>query len=391
MTQAVAVAKATKNTFRDSLTTEPEAASNDHQRDRLSILLVDDEATTRMMLRVAMEDEGFRVIEASNGLECLDLFKQERPDIVLLDAVMPRMDGFSCCAALQDLADRLLAGSDAEPPPVLIITSLEDSQSVEQAFTAGATDYVTKPIHWALLRHRVRGLRDTIKHRQAEAEIRRSLKEKEALLKEVHHRVKNNLQIISSLLNLQASTIEDEAALTCLRESQNRVRLMAMIHEKLYQSDDLGKIDLADYIRDLSTHLLNSYGIDRNRIRLSVNMKNVSLQVDTAVSCGLIVNELISNSLKYAFPTLSSSEVDSSQIATSPKHTIEVEAKLTGSDYFSIHYRDNGIGIPEDFDIENATSLGLQLVNTLTEQLGGLLSINKGHPTEFNLTHLSLF
>ena len=390
MTPTVAVAKPNKTTGCDSLTPEPEMTLTDDRSDRLSILLVDDEATTRMMLRAAMENEGFRVVEARNGLECIDLYKKERPDIVLLDAVMPEMDGFSCCAALQDLSDKQSVELEAEGPPILIITCLEDSQSVEQAFAAGATDYVTKPIHWALLRHRVRGLRDSIKHRQAEAEIRRSLKEKEALLKEVHHRVKNNLQIISSLLSLQAGTIADLDALGCLRESQNRVRLMAMIHEKLYQSDDLGKIDLADYIQDLSSYVTNSYGIDSNRVRLSIDINNIFLQTDTAVSCGLIINELISNSLKYAFPELKDSST-ASQIGTDKEKTIEIVAKPTGSGYFFVTYKDNGIGLPEELDIENVTTLGLQLVSTLTEQLGGLLAIQKGKPTEFNLTHLPLF
>lgn len=389
MTQTVAVAETNKTTICNSPTPKPEMIATDDQSDRLSILLVDDETTTRMMLRAAMENEGFRVVEASNGLECIDLFKKERPDIVLLDAVMPEMDGFSCCAALQDLSDRGLSEAEADGPPILIITSLEDSQSVEQAFAAGATDYITKPIQWALLRHRVRGLRDSIERRQAEAEIRRSLKEKEALLKEIHHRVKNNLQIISSLLSLQAGTIVDEGALGCLRESQNRVRLMAMIHEKLYRSADIGKINLADYIQDLSSYVTNSYGLDSSRVRLSIDISDIFLQTDTAVSCGLIINELISNSLKYAFPKLQDN-LAAGQTAANSNNTIEIVAKPTGSDYFFITYKDNGVGLPEEFDVENATTLGLQLISTLTEQIGGLLAIKKGRPTEFNLTHLPL-
>ncbi|MGB3787919.1 MAG: histidine kinase dimerization/phosphoacceptor domain -containing protein [Phormidesmis sp.] len=361
--------------------TETGPALKETEQNCLSVLVVDDEPTVRLLLRVAMQKEGFRVIEASNGIECLAQFKQERPDIVLLDAVMPEMDGFSCCAALQDLSDKLPSDSAEKfPAPILMITSLDDSQSVEQAFAAGASDYVTKPIHWALLRHRVRGLRDSIKRRQDEAQIKKSLKEKEALLREVHHRVKNNLQIISSLLNLQSNGIEDENVLGFFRESQSRIRLMAMIHEKLYQSNDFGTIELADYIRDLSHYLLRSYGINQSQVRLDIAIDSIALEIDTAVACGLIVNELITNSLKYAFPPSSQQQPI--------QGTIEITAELTDSKHFSICYRDSGVGLPEELDIENARTLGLQLITSLTEQMGGLITIST-YPTEFKLNKLS--
>ncbi|MEM8502192.1 MAG: histidine kinase dimerization/phosphoacceptor domain -containing protein [Cyanobacteria bacterium P01_D01_bin.1] len=349
----------------------------------LSILVVDDEPTIRLSLRVAMQKEGFRVIEAGDGMECLRLFEQERPDIVLLDAMMPEMDGFSCCAALRNLSDTLLPTPEEKmPAPILMITALDDSQSVEQAFTAGASDYVTKPIHWALLRHRVRGLRDSIKRQQAEARIKQSLREKEALLKEVHHRVKNNLQIISSLLSLQSNSIEDDNISGLFRESQNRVRLMAMVHEKLYRSNDFGTIELAAYVRDLSNYLLRSYGINQNHVRLDIRIDQISLEIDSAVSCGLIINELITNSLKYAFPAASSSQEYQGEII--------ITAKLTSSNSFSILYQDSGTGLPEDLEIENTKTLGLQLISTLTEQLGGTLSVKKAKPTEFRFNNLLL-
>ncbi len=380
MLQATAITKVSEIAAQPP--TEPSPAIEDRESDRLSILVVDDEPTIRLLLRVAMQKEGFRVIEASNGIECLNRFKQERPDIVLLDAVMPEMDGFSCCATLQDISDKLRSSSEEKASvPILMITSLDDSQSVEQAFAAGASDYVTKPIHWALLRHRVRGLRDSIKRQQAETQIKKSLKEKEALLKEVHHRVKNNLQIISSLLNLQSNTIEDENVLGFFRESQNRVRLMAMIHEKLYQSSDLGKIELADYIQDLSAHLLRSYGINHRHIHLDIAIDSITLEIDTAVACGLIINELITNSLKYAFPAQTTAQTVQGEI--------KIVARLTDIEHFSIHYKDSGVGLPDNLDIENARTLGLQLISSLTEQLGGLLTVGN-RPAEFRLDHLLL-
>ena len=342
----------------------------DEPASKTLILVVDDEPTTRLLLRVAMQKEGFQVIEASDGLECLERYQQHRPEIVLMDAVMPNMDGFSCCAALQKLSGK-------EPAAVLMITSLDDPASVERVFEVGASDYAAKPIHWALLRQRVQGLHKAIEHRQAEKKIEAALKEKEALLKEVHHRVKNNLQIISSLLSLQASSIEDQAVADLFRESQNRVRLMALIHEKLYQSDDLGKINLGEYIRVLCSYLMRSYEINSESVNLIVDVDDIILEIDTAVSCGLIVNELISNSLKYAFPNGGSG-------------TISLNATVTDKDHFSIIYSDTGIGLPRSLDIHNAKTLGLQLVGSLCEQIGGDLEITGSVGTEFRLTNISL-
>ena len=337
---------------------------------RTLVLVVDDEPTTRLLLRVAMQKEGFQVIEASDGIECLKQFKQHHPDMVLMDAVMPNMDGFCCCAALQKTSGK-------EKVPVLIITSLDDPTSVERVFEVGASDYAAKPIHWALLRQRVQSLYRAIQHRQAEQKIAAALKEKEALLKEIHHRVKNNLQIISSLLNLQANAIEDKKISALFQESQNRVRLMSMIHEKLYQSDDVGHVDLGDYIRELCQYLIRSYEIEANQVTLSVDIEDITLNIDTAVSCGLIVNELVSNSLKYAFPEGAAG-------------SIKIKSTRTNKQFFSIIYTDNGIGLPLSLDIENSKTLGLQLVSSLCEQIGGDLKMIGYAGTEFRLTNIPL-
>ncbi|MGB7087676.1 MAG: histidine kinase dimerization/phosphoacceptor domain -containing protein [Phormidesmis sp.] len=335
-----------------------------------SVLIVDDEPTMRLLLRVAMQKEGLEVIEASNGVECLEIFEQQQPDIVLLDAIMPEMDGFSCCTALQKLPLK-------NPPPVLMITSLDDSKSVDHVFEVGATDYIAKPIHWALLRQRVRRLQDMLNHQQAEEQIKASLKEKEALLKEVHHRVKNNLQIISSLLNLQSGSIKDPHIVDLFRQSQNRVRLMALVHEKLYQTDDLGKINLREYIQVLSSYLMRSYEVNPKSIDLIVEIDDIFLEIDTAVSCGLIINELTSNSLKYAF-------------SDGRDGIIEIRAETTDENAFFISYRDNGVGLPENFNIDETETLGLQLISSLTEQLGGNLDVISHSGAQFKLTNLLL-
>jgi len=335
-----------------------------------SILIVDDEPTMRLLLRTAMAKEGYRIIEAGNGKECIALLQKEKPDIVLLDAVMPKMDGFECCAALQSICTE-------DPPLVLMITCLDDAESVDRAFSVGASDYTTKPIHWALLRQRVRCLQEIVRRRRAEKKNEASLREKEAMLKEIHHRVKNNLQIICSLLNLQSKKIDDEQAVSLFRDSQNRVRLMALIHEKLYQSEDLGKISLEDYIHALVDDLLRSYSMTTEAIELDINVSDIFVEIDTAVSCGLIINELVSNSLKYAF-----SEAKDSRI--------EIKARMTSASQFSIHYQDNGIGLPPEFEVETSKTLGLQIVSSLTDQLEGDLAIDSAEGAAFIFTNLSI-
>ncbi len=203
----------------------------------------------------------------------------------------------------------------------------------------------------------------------AEKQLTKSVGEKEVLLREVHHRVKNNLQIIISLLNLQSRNITDETTLLAFRESQNRVRAMALVHEKLYQSADLEKIDLDNYIRFLGNNLFQFFGVKGTGITLAMDIRNVFLAIDTAIPLGLIINELISNSLKYAFPDGRKGEI--SVAINRQDHTL------------TVMFKDNGVGIPKDFDWRNATSLGLRLVITLVEQLDGTVELDRTAGTAF--------
>jgi PAS domain S-box-containing protein len=202
---------------------------------------------------------------------------------------------------------------------------------------------------------------DVTDSRQAEEQIKSSLKEKEVLLKEIHHRVKNNLQIISSLLNLQSAEIEDPQASQKFRESQDRVKAMALIHERLYKSSDLAKIDFAGYVRNLTGHLVRSYKVNANAIHLKLEVDPVPMNLDVAIPCGLIINELVSNAFKYAFP-----KGESGEITVYFAEQNHQELKLV--------VRDSGAGFPPNVDPEDSDSLGLKLVRSLTEQLGGNIS-----------------
>lgn len=233
---------------------------------------------------------------------------------------------------------------------------------------------------------------------RAEELIKASLKEKELLLQEIHHRVKNNLQVISSLLNLQSKGIEDRSALELFKESQNRVRSMALIHEKLYRSRDLARIDFAEYVRNLASFLIRSYRSDSGPVRLEVNARDVFLGIDSAVPCGLIINELISNALKHAFPPDrgSSPARDTSTSGTDrlvggdglngKESEIRVELYADHDRHLTLVVGDNGVGFPEDLDFRNTESLGMQLVNTLVSQLGGKVELSNNGGTEFKIT-----
>jgi len=213
---------------------------------------------------------------------------------------------------------------------------------------------------------------DITERKQADDLLKTSLEEKEVLLKEINHRVKNNLQIISSLLDLQSRDIQDEQALRSLQVSQDRVRAMALVHEKLYQSDDLARIDFGEYIKSSATDLGSSYGLGARDIDLKIDVDNILLGVDTAIPCGIIVNELVANSLKHAFPG-----DRSGKIAISFR---EVDG------HYAMIFKDDGVGFPEDLDIKRPASLGLTIVNALTGQLGGTIALSRQGGSKISIT-----
>lgn len=208
---------------------------------------------------------------------------------------------------------------------------------------------------------------------RSEQAIRASLHEKEVLLREVHHRVKNNLQLIASLLNLQARSFGDERSRTMMEESQNRIHSIALVHETLYQSGELARINLGDYLRTLVQYLLESWIGVSGRIRLSVDAAKVELPIDVAIPCGLIVNELVTNALKHAFPYERSGSIGISVISETPGRMKLVVV-------------DDGVGLPEGVDIGRSAGLGLQLVATLIRQLRGSVAVRRHPGTTVELT-----
>ena len=210
---------------------------------------------------------------------------------------------------------------------------------------------------------------DIAELKRAEEEIKASLKERETLLKEIHHRVKNNMQVVSSLLSLQAAKAAQPETIETLNESQRQIRSMALIHEKLYRSGSLAEIDFGDYVESLIAELLRMYNVPLGLVTTTVEIENVQLGVDAAIPCALIINELVSNSLRYAFPDGRTGNVTVALQRSKGAYTLTVA--------------DDGVGFPADVDFRATDSLGMQLVVTLVNQLEGTIELNRENGTAF--------
>ncbi len=327
-------------------------------------------------------------------------------DAIVCDIKMPGVDELALLAEIRAVRPHT---------PTLLITGHGEHDLPVQALRGGAYDFMQKPIdreYFVASLHRAIQMRqlsrqveeqrlalerraDALEHmleartRQlleanrakdellalldtAEEQIQRALNEKEILLQELHHRVKNNLQIICSLLYLQSIHTRDVQARELFAESQRRVRSMGLIHESLYRSGNLARIDVANYIHNLCTHLMHSYGVHTGRIRLDLRIDEDSLSLDVAIPCGLILNELVSNCLKHAFPAGQAGEISIEFRSDYPRH-------------FVLIVGDNGVGLPAEVDIHHTDTLGLQLVSTLIHQLDGRIELDRHRGTTFTI------
>ena len=212
--------------------------------------------------------------------------------------------------------------------------------------------------------------------RQSVEQLQSSLSEKDILLREIHHRVKNNLQIVSSLLSLQSNRVNDLQSYAILQSSQNRVAAMALIHESLYQSSSLADLDFAEYTKTLVNNLFNCYAVERDKVHFHVNLQpNIIVDFDKAVLCGLIINELVANALKHGFSEGQEGEVS-------------IILEINSDHLISLTIANNGKPLPDDFNLKNVHTMGLNLVNSLVDQLKGALSIERDGITSFNVTFL---
>lgn len=318
------------------------------------ILIVDDEPSNLILLGNILESLGHEAVSAGSGSGALEKLSPEI-DLVLLDVMMPSMDGF-------EVARRIRATQGFAELPIIMVTVLASREDRLKAVQAGANDFITKPIDKLELSVRMASL---LKMKEAQDRIRASLKEKETLLREVHHRVKNNLSMVASMLRLQSRRVEEGATVAMFEQAAERVASMSLVHEKLYQSKDLASIRVVDYLEDLVRQLFVTYGSNSPFITLETNIEDVAFGTDTAIPLALMLTELVANCLKHAFPDKRDG-------------VIRIQLHSAEPDGFELRVDDNGVGFPEGLDVRRSKSLGLDLVRIFTRQLHGEMKISEG-------------
>ncbi len=345
------------------------------QRYDISVLFVDDNETIRQLYRRLLEKHISHLYIAKDGYHGLELYQKHKPDLVITDMVMPVMNGLEMVKEIKKIAPEA---------KFVVMSAYSEKDSFVESIHLGIDGYLMKPVEAKKLLSLIdefAGItlmkweleRKEKKRQEAEEYLKKSLEEKDVLLREVHHRVKNNMQIISSILRMQSRNIEDPILKDILQESQNRIHTMALIHENLYNHESLANIKFSSYIKSLAGNIARTYSSQPANIKFDYQMDDAYLPIDTAIPCGLIINELISNSFKYAFNGNSTGI-----ISIHFNELIENEYKLIVSD--------DGIGIPDSIDITKTKSLGMKILHKLVQQIDGMLESDFSNGTKFTIT-----
>jgi two-component sensor histidine kinase len=348
---------------------------NPANRHNISVLFVDDNESIRKLYQRLLEKHVNHFYIARNGHHGLQLYQEHKPDLVITDINMPVMDGLEMVREIKNLDPNA---------KIVVMSAYNVKENFIESINLGVDGYLMKPVEakkllslidefagitmmkWELeSKERMR--------REAEEYLKKSLAEKDVLLREVHHRVKNYMQIISSILRMQGRTIEDPRLKDILQESQNRIHSMALIHENLYSNESLANIRFANYVQSLSGNIARTYADKQSIVRFDYNIEDAYLPIDIAIPCGLIINELISNSFKYAFK-------DRTQ------GTIGIHFKNLGEEKYQLSVFDDGVGIPHDLDITKTRSLGMKIIHKLVKQLDGTLDTDFTNGTKFIIT-----
>jgi len=332
-----------------------------------TILIIDDDPLNIKIISAYLLDNEYKVIKATDGYSGIRMAGEFKPDLILLDILMPDLDGFETCLILKEK-------NETKHIPIIFLTALTDSESIGKAFQLGAVDYVTKPIEFNGLLARIKThlrlykmneiLQDEVelqtnKLQIANKNLQKLLDDRELLIKELYHRTKNNMMVISSMLSLHSNYTENADFSRILLEIGNKIESMALVHKKLYKSSDLTTVELKEYIKDLLDLIKSSYNSYVGNIEFNLELDEIYVSIDTAVTCGIIVNELLSNSFKYAFPDNTDGK-------------IIIQLKLLGSNEVFLKIEDNGVGIQDNIDIRGSDSLGIRTIIGIAEdQLNG--------------------
>jgi len=325
------------------------------------ILIIDDDAGIRETLTDIFQERGYHVESAGTAREAIQKAKETGFNIALIDIKLPDLDGIQLLKGLK---------KDYSEMACIVITGHGSFQNAVNAIKDGVNGYFIKPL---IMEDVIIRLEEIFEKQRLHHELKAALKEKETLLQEIHHRVKNNMQIILSLIRLQSRNIKDPEAKDAFKDCQNRIMSIALIHDRFYHSKDLSRIDFAEYIPPLIIHLFHSLGVSESSVKLDINVKDVLLDIYNAIPCGLIINELVSNSLKHAFPK-------------GAKGKIQVDMHPQEKGEYTLTIRDNGKGMPKEIDWENPESLGMQMVHDLIKQINGSVEYYRKGGTTFKIT-----
>lgn len=347
-----------------------------------NILIVDDTPENLTVLTRMLAERGYQVYPAINGQIALNAVRKTLPDLVLLDILMPGMNGYEVCK-------RLKADERTRDVPVLFISALDETMDKVKAFVVGGVDYITKPFQMEevlarvrthlMLRNMQKRLQDQntslqeeiVERKRIEERLKLALNEREVLLQELHHRTESSLNVICSLLKLQASFVSDEQVAQLFNDLETRVRVMAIVHQKLYQTENLAQIDLKGYIYDLAILLYRTYKVNADDIMLKPTLESVFVSTDTAILCGLFLNELLCNCLKHAFPAKKTGE-------------IRLGLRALPSGEIELCVGDNGVGLPQGFDSSKDGLFGLQLIRSIEQSyLHGTITYHTDNGTEW--------
>jgi len=331
--------------------------------EQASILVVEDDVVIRRNLLDHLKNLGYTVGEtASSGREAVKKAEELSPSLILMDIRLDGdMDGIDAARHIHSRLDI----------PVVYLTAYADAETIERAEATEPYGYLMKPFN-------ITEIHSTIKialyKHEMEKKLKKALAEKEVLLKEVYHRVKNNFSVVSSLINIQARQVRDPRDREMFREMANRIMSMAAVHQQLYQSGSLDRIDFAEHLEKVSASIVQSYELSSGRIKLSVRSKaDFFLPLDTAIPCSLIANELISNCIKHAFPGGRAGEI-----------SILLSSGEEGARSMTV--RDNGVGLPADKDISQSDSLGMKIISLLVKQINGTLEMESDGGAVFRVS-----
>ncbi len=329
------------------------------------VMVVDDEAVITTQLEERLKRMGYDVTEsASFGEEAIRNARRFKPDVVLMDIVMPhgKLDGIDAAKIINSELDI----------PIIFLTAYTNDMFLNRAKYVEPFGYIVKPFQ----EREIKATIDiAVYKKDIERKIKKSNSKKELFLKEIHHRVRNDFQSIASLLNLQSRYIKNEVDLRYFKESQNRVNSLVLMYEKLAHSRDLVSISISDYIDSLLKSFIQSYNIKPRIITYKANIEKINISIKTAIPCGLIINELVSNASKYAFIKSKKGK----------KNEIKIELRKGKKHNIILVVSDNGKGFPEDLDFRNTKSLGMQIVCGLVEQLDASIRLDRGKGTTFTI------